>query len=130
MVTTHHLILLTGSYVSFVPSKTLKIFFIYLMYMHVHMFTCVHVFVHMSIPQCTHGGQRSICGSWFLLSTMLVQGLKSSRQVWWTEEYLWELILSFYHVGSGAEVQPSGLGQALSLAGSLYTLPSQTVLHI
>lgn len=52
------------------------------MYMYVYMFTCVHVSVHMSIPQCTHGGQRSICRSWFFLPTMWVQGLKSSHRVW------------------------------------------------
>lgn len=52
------------------------------MYMYVRMFTCVHAFVHMSVPQCTHGGQKSICGSWFFLSTMWVQGLKSSHWVW------------------------------------------------
>lgn len=52
------------------------------MYMCVRMLMCVHVFVHMSVPQCTHAGQRSICGSWFFLSTMWVQGPKSSPRVW------------------------------------------------
>lgn len=45
------------------------------MYMHVHMFTCVHTSVH----------------------------------TWRSEEYLRELVPSFYHVGSGTKVQPSGL---------------------
>lgn len=54
----------------------------------------------------------------------------TSVHTWRSEEYLQELVLSSYHVGSGAEVQPSGLGQAHSPAESLCTLPSQTALHV
>lgn len=109
MVTTHHLILLTGSCVSFVPSKTLKNIF-YLL----NVYACAYV--HMCACVCA--------------SCMYMRHEHTSEHTWRSEECVRELVLSFYHVGSGAEVQPSGLGQALSLAGSLYPLPSQTVLHI